>query len=217
MYTLTDDEILAFVRKSLDELVDNGSLMYDEDMDNESLKTIVRSSIVEAVVSVHSQAPAERLQGKIAETDEYSKTIISDMLQVSMKTDVIRVLSVRVDDSPFVATAIFEEDSPEGRMQQNPYTKGTYDKPVVILKRGTGSGYRPVLCYYSLKDIPDPEKETVPSIEYIPLPAKNAASYEVSEDLRFAVLNTIVGLVLTSYKEPDQAGIFYQRAAQTMK
>ena len=218
MYSLTIDEVLAFVRKSIDETIENGSSMLSTDIDAESLDEIVKDSIPEAIVLTHSAAPVSRLSGKVAEA-ESSLAVTSNgdgSVKLVMKVDTLRIVSVHMSDSPFTVTSIFEEDTPQGRMQKNPYTKGTWDNPTVILNKVSKSGARkPELTYYSLKD--REEADVKPEVEYIPYPEDGSESYEVSDDLRFAVLNMAVSLVMTAFMETDVATVFSERAQQYMK
>ena len=71
MVTLSPSTAIELVRKNLDELDPNGSVMYedengsaDEYGDNASLDDIIRRNLPEAINAVHLTAPVAMLEGK---------------------------------------------------------------------------------------------------------------------------------------------------------
>lgn len=213
MYRLTETEVLEFVRRSIDELEDNGSSMLGVSDDKEAMDTIIAGCVVEAIIYTHSGALPSRLEGVIAETDDYGKTMTDGVVEIKMNTDTLRIVSVRSSDSPFVVSTVVAEDSPVGRMQQNKYTRGTYDNPALILASGSDQ-MRPTIRYYSAKDSSGAVPEM--KIEYIPYPVKGS-EYQISTDLRLAVLNYAVSLTLAAYGEFDKSGAFAEKAETYMK
>lgn len=215
MYRLTETEVLEFVRRSIDELEDNGSSMLGVSDDKEAMDTIIAGCIVEAIIYTHSGALPSRLEGTILADggDDYSYDMKDGMLEIKINVNTLRIVSVRSSDSPFVVSTVSAEDSPVGRMQQNRYTRGTYDSPVLILASGSDQ-IQPTIRYYSAKDSSGelPKLE----IEYIPYPEKGP-EYEISTDLRLAVLNYAVSLTLAAYGEFDKSGAFAEKANLYMK
>lgn len=211
MYSLPVTEVIAFVRKSIDELEENASSAYSLETDDLAIDSITKQSIVEAITLTHSASNSSRLDGKTAKlTTDYTVDVVDGVATIKMNTEILRIVSVRCSDSPVVVTSVLEEDSAEARMQNNPHIRGRNDNPILVLVRGESSSNKPTLKYYSTLE-PTGEATTF-SIEYIPKPIDGSDTYLICEDLKFAVLNMVVSLVMSSFKETEVAGIFQQRA-----
>ncbi len=216
MYSLTIEEILSYVRTSMDEIELNASSALGVQSDDLAIETLTKESIVEAIFNTHMIASPSLLYGKMANDSDYKKTVLDGVCTIEMNVDVLRITSFHSMDSDVVLTAIIEEDSPEGRMQNNPYVRGIYDSPVLVVTRKS-TGYKPVLKYFSLKDKSVLPENVKLEISYIPMPEKGRNSYEISPDLRFAVLNMVVSIVLMALREEQLSGIFKSRAEAYLK
>lgn len=213
MRALSYDSAREFVRKNLDEqYLDIVEMYTTEDSDNEALDDIILRSMAEAVRDVHLAAPAAVLDGKQAAAGvDYE---VRPGGEVAMLTDVLRLVSFRAADSPIVVCGAVEEDSPEGRMQLSPHTRGTYDDPVLVLTRASAGSLRPVWRYYSLREGASPQEgDPVAELTYVPPPVYLSDTYEISSTLEYHVLNYLTGLVLQVLGETERAGVFFQRSA----
>ena len=216
---LSADTALEFVKKSIDEFtsIAEGSMMTSSD--SPALEKMVDEAMEEAVVRVHENADPRYLDG-VTETvtgtayTPVGGTAQSTILQVSLTTDVIRVLSIQNDSSPILVTEFIPEGSAEARKQENEHIRGTYDDPRVVQRRKSGAGgYKPEFIYYSISD-PGNKNFTV---EYIPYPDAADDEYSICPRLKSAVLNEVTAIVLEGLGEVERAQIHRARYAQYMQ
>lgn len=218
MYTLTLSEAQAFVRKSMDELADNESYMMAQDLDKEYIDRIISESIVEAITFVHLSAPAAMLQGR-----DISSNITTSLDGLAVRIDagstgILRFCGCKAVDSPIVVSTAVEADSPEGRMQENRFVRGTWDRPVLVHQRDGkahadpfGQEYR----YHSLREVLTGKIFDFFSI--IPVPVRGSASFEVSPLLLQPTLNKLTALVMTALGAEQTAAIFDNRTKEYLQ
>lgn len=212
MYSLTVKSAFAYVRRAIDELVSAESIGLLADPDALDLHKIVEGSIVEAVAKIHSQAPTLLMEGEVAVRDEdYSLEIEDGVATIAMLVPALRVISVKSDDSDVIVCDLLAENSPEGRMQLNAYTRGVHDDPRAVLQKKWNGDNMPVIKYYTT-NADDPEFE----VEYFPYPVLEEGEVKISPRLEYAVLNEIVAMVLDIYREGNQAQIFRAKALEYM-
>lgn len=209
MISLSLSEAFEFVRKSLDELDMSDNLaasLLEEDKD---LYALVKSTIVEVALDIHTQAPAHLVSGikdGLGFGDDkkdyfrFDKSEDKSVGELTTKQDIARLVSIHIP-SRKVVTEFFTEDSVEAHKQLNQYTKGTPDRPRVILAKG--SAHKPKFYYYSL-DTGDDSME----VEYIPYPKVESESIFVSYQLKYPLLYWLVAEILTIVNEPDKAQIW---------
>ena len=229
MVKILPSEAIELVRKNLEELDPNGSIMYDDENgsssaygDNMSMNDIIKRNLPEAINAVQNAAPVQLLEGKPFEsTDLNSVTLQEDgVLSIYLKssTNFLRLVAFRAADSEIVVTDILSEASPEGRKQLNPYIRGRYDRPRLVLQQGRHTG--PLLKYYSL----DPDGSefdyfiTHPSSaisrlvfvqeQFYPGPA---AGYDISRRLRQNIIDYLTAMVMETYSD-QRAQLFSQKA-----
>jgi len=204
-----------FVRTVLDELTSVDDTGMEADDDALDIRKIVENSIVEAVVKTHTAAPPYLLDGVKAQAGDYEATLIEGVkgaVQITMKQDTLRVVSVKADDSPVVVCSLVPEDSAEGRKQLNPHVRGVYDDPRVVLAKVWEEDYRPILRYYSSKD------DSLPgfTLEYIPYPVIEDSMILISHRMEHAVLNELAAMVLESFNENEKAGLYRSKSREHM-
>lgn len=217
MYSLTLDEAALLIRKNLDEQRLNDSDMTDtDDMDSENFENVLAKTAPEAINAVHTLAPVEILDGMVLSADELNKVAIdNDVLSFNTDEDFLRLIAFKAADSNVTIAEVYPEFSAEGRMQDNIYTRGTYDRPRLILKQGNekvaGSSFR----YYSLKDTFDDATKSVDRFEYLPRYRYSAdtKSYKVADRVVQNVLDYLTGMLLTIYGSENSAAYFFNRAA----
>ena len=162
MKTILPSDAVELVRKNLEELDPNGSVMYDDEAgssdaygDNRSLDDIIKRSLPEAINAVHKAAPVRLLEGEAhVFSGQEDVTIASDgvmTIRLGQDTELLRLVDLQAADSPIVVTDLLAEASPEGRKQLNPYIRGRADRPRVVIRQGSHD--EPVLLYYSLSAI----------------------------------------------------------------
>lgn len=224
MKTFTLTEAKTLVRKNLDELDPNGSIMYSADGDNQSVDDIILHNLPEAINVIHLAAPAVHLDG-IAYTFGAGDavTVSTDGIlsfKLSTEEDFLRLVGFKAADSAIVVTDTLDEASPEGRKQLNKFIRGTYDRPRLVQIQGTYPA--PEFKYYTIaKPTPYTRAED-------PVDAKNAISffhyvkrlsydadatgYDYSARLKQNIADYLTYLVLETYSD-QRAQAFYQKAS----
>ena len=215
MYQLTIQESIAAVRKNLDEIGLNESVMYDtQNTDNESLDDIIARNIPEAINRVHLAAPVAMLEGEDFSGGYNSLAIRDGVLSFSLTADYLRLVAFKAADSAIVITDEIPESSPEARKQLNPFIRGRYDRPRLVRQQGSHSS--PAFSYYSLKSNAY-NNNPIRAIERFSFVREqfynpDAESYKVSKSLRQNALDTLTALVLAIYGYNDKANYFSEKA-----
>ncbi len=205
-------DAVTAVRKNLDEAGVNESAMF-ADGDNASLDDVIAKTLPEAINIVHQAAPAEILDGQImSATDILSATIVDGVLSFDIQKDFLRLVTFRAEDSPVPLALAVPEHSPVGRMQQNPYTRGVYDAPVLVLCQGKKSDGTTSFRYYTLSKEYDKPGEAISRFEYLPRYAYSSGvtSYNVAENVADNIIYQLTGMVLAIFGETDKAEYFFK-------
>lgn len=201
MKTYSIDQIVSLVRTKLDEIGMNESEMQGLDSDNVNLDEVIKSCISEAYKMVSLLADVSMIEGKDA--SNLSISVGTDLVgRVSVPSDFIRLVGIRL--SSWVsskASAVFE-DSPEYRMQSNKWVCGTAKRPVVALVNGKGGR---VLELYKAASVND----TLKSFTYVASIPADASSVGISEQLAGAFIYFVAGLTLVTFRE-DVADNFFK-------
>ena len=158
MIALLTSDAVALVRKNMDELDPNSSMLYDTENgsaqeygDNQSLDDIVARNLPEAINAVNLAAPVQLLEGKEHSFAAGSVAISNDgvmSVDLGAGSTFLRLVAFQAADSAIVVTDTLAEASAEGRKQLNTYVRGRADRPRLVISQGKHSG--PVLKYYSL-------------------------------------------------------------------
>ena len=218
MTTLTPSDAVSLVRKNLDELDPNGSVMYDPDNaygDNASLDDTIKRMLPEAVNAVHLAAPVQLLEGKsatIAAPSVSDDGVLSFSLGSGSKY--LRLVAFRAADSAVVVTDTIPEASPEGRKQLNKYVRGRYDRPRLVLLQGRHT--EPAFKYYTISDLEtySASPETAIALcTYVEeqFYASDATGYDISRRLRQNIIDYLTARVMETFSDP-RAQSWYQKA-----
>lgn len=216
MVSITPAEAVAAVRKNLDEQEINASAMFvsgDPDTtDNDSLDSIIKKTLPEAINAVHRNADSVLLDG-VAWTPA-GVTITDNTLLFTISTPVIlRIVAFQAADSPVILGDSVPEFSAEGRKQLNQYVRGTYDDPVLVKIHGKQQyRYYSILASTATTYASNPggailRCEYIPELSY----AVATTSYSVATLLREAALLHLTGMVLSIYGETDKANYFFEK------
>ena len=211
---------IEFVRARMDELSYNNDDMIVPADDDRNFDTTVEKLLPEAAEFVYRAAPANLLEPEI-EIDFPSVGYSSDRIESStllengairlvipLNSGFLRLVSFKSTDSDVFLTGAVPFDSPEARMQANPYARGTYDRPVIVERKTRGYIE---YTYYTVRN-----KKEVPgfSIYMIDKPSYGDDNGIFCPDfLSPAVLNRLTGMVLETYGSAQQAQAFYQKSA----
>lgn len=218
---ITLSQAIEFVRARMDELsFDNDDMISPAD-DDRNFDTTVEKLLPEAAEFIVRAAPANLLEpekaivvgsaGSAADGIE-SSSLEEDgsiRVSVSLASGFLRVVAFKCADSDIYVTGAVPFDSPDARMQVNPYVRGTYDDPVLVARKEPG---RVVLTYYSVKD----RNAAAPGFVLYKI---DKPSYDGNDSifcpdfLGPAVLNRLTGMVLDTYKDTQHAQTFYQKSA----
>lgn len=217
MKQLSIAEAIAAVRKNLDEIGLNESIMYtEESTDNDSLDGVIARSLPEAINLINKTAPVTLLEGVDYSGGPFNSAIIENgSLVLSFTADYLRLVAFQTKDSPIVVTDVLDEASPEGRKQLNPYIRGTYDRPRLVGEQGARGTY--VFRYYSLKDTAPYENNPMRAIKRFSFVKEQfyeegAEGYPIPEDLRQNIIDELTALVLAVYGENEKANYFAEKA-----
>lgn len=218
MTSLTLSDIRAFVRAAIDELQVNESSYVPSDggkdySDDQDMNTIIDSKIVEAVTYVHKNAPlsllldAKKVENSDIKLDSEGTTAV---IKIS---NMLRFVMLKAADAQKAVFDIVGVDDPIATMQGDKYTRGTYQRPVVVLST---DGTNKLLTYYSFKEKETSTTDLFEGIYYIPNPEINDTTdkknkeVSICKDVKLAILNHIVGLVLLVYKDKHADSFFNQ-------
>jgi len=229
MINLSVADAQALVRKNLDELDPNGSIMYDDQNgsadaygDNRSLDSLIARDLPEAINAVHKAAPVHLLEGValVAETHIASSPAAAvsqdGVLSFTLKDDTkyLRLVVFQAADSGIVVTDAIPEASPEGRKQLNRHIRGRKDRPRLVILQGRHTG--PSFRYYS---IGTPSTYTsnpasaisqmafVQEVEY----ASDTTTYAISRRLRQNIVDQLTAMVIETYGD-QRSQAYYQKA-----
>lgn len=208
--TLSLSDATALVRKNLDEVDPNGSVMYtDDDSDNSSLDDIIAKNLPEAINAVNLTAPATLVEGKVLESEFKERSVKDGVLSFSLpeNTKFLRFVAFKASDSDFIVTDILGEGTAEGRKQLNKWLRGQYDCPrLVLLNKGKQVSFK----YYSTAS----ENASIDYFEYVEelVYDKTATGYEIASRLRQNIIDCLTAMVMEVYSD-QRAQYFLQKAS----
>lgn len=205
---------IAFVRSRMDEIAFNPGDMIDASLDDRNLETTVEKLLPESAEAIILSAPAGMLEPEytysVGVQDSLPAVFDSAVLSsgalrmVVNDASFLRLVSFKASDSVIYVTEPVPYDSPEARMQQNPYVRGTKDEPTIV--RRDLSNDKIELIYYTASSrafefsyIGKPELSGSPATMFCPI------------QLETAVLNYLTGKVLETYGD-QRSQSFYQKA-----
>lgn len=237
MYPLTVDEAEKYVRKNLDELNENESVMADlDDVDSNEFRTIVARTLPESINYVHGNAPAYLLDGEILTPVELGGAkVVDGAITVKVCKDVLRLVAFQAASGNLigpVVTQVYPETSSVGRAQKSPYTRGDFDNPRLIVSQGqhwyepqtpSGRSFDILEEEEIMLELPKSEfkyysalgtSDKIVRFEYLPRYkySDSTKTYKVAEQLVEEVINRLTGEVLVIYGRTDLASIFLTRA-----
>ncbi len=231
-------EAVDVVRRNIDEASADAAAMFWETTDTTALNSTIKGMLAQAINDVCAIAPAYMMQGitKDHEDITYSDdTPTADgVVEFAIDGRVARIVALKAYLSDIVLTGSVDESSPEGRMQLNKYTRGTYDDPCLVRMQvsnrrddpgasvKTFSTYR----YYTLKENGIYDDGYIEYLSYYPIAEQSddcaiwdssKESFQVPDLLKETILKHITGLVLTIYGETDKARFYLQNISNTQE
>lgn len=233
MYQFPISKAQEAVRKNLDELDPNGSVMYDDESgeDNLSLDNLIARFLPEAINEVNKVAPVTLLEGTEVKSNTsvaYDSPSEEDnhvvKITINAALNYLRLVAFKAEDSNIVITDAIEEASPEGRKQHNKYIRGTYDRPRLVIQQASKDG-SPIFKYYSYKNsTPNPASTNVTTLSiiqevrfedtsagYIAPSGNNSGTYDSCLMLRQNYIDYITARVMETFGDA-RAQAYYTRA-----
>lgn len=202
MKTFTTQDIIGLVRTKYDEIGLNESGLVGG-TDDSDIDTVIRSCIGAAYRFVATGADLSMLEGK--SFTGAVLTIDSNLVgHTTLPDDFLRGITFRLSSWQSSASDIITEDSPEYRMQSDPWACGTYQHPVVALVH-TASGRK--LEFYKAKSASD----TLKSFIYMPTWNESSYTVDVPDLTAEAFIYYVAGLTATTFRE-DVANDFFKIA-----
>lgn len=217
---LSVSSAIEFVRASIDELAQNSSDMLASDLDDRNLDLTVEKLLPAAVEFIHLHAPAELMEGLLLNASMLTSfvTVENRVIDINFASSetykILRLTAFKAGDSDVVLSTAYYEDSPQARMQSDPYTQGQPDEPVIVLMADSAL-YKPHYRYYTTN-----QSSANFMMRYFPAAEQIESlggDYFVSSKLYRSVLNYLVSLVLLAYKEANLAEIYKQKALEYFK
>lgn len=195
-------QVMRDVRVCLDQNMESGQLLGTGDVDTLALDEIVRSKILEAVVRVHSSAPANLLE----EGHNFGDAIFRGDMEsgrILLPDDFMRLIVFEMSDwERPVFTAIGVTDREYALQRQRiKALRGTAQKPVVaIVNRPEGK----VLEFYSCKS----NEAYVRRGQYLPYPEVDKDDgIDICERCYTGVVYAAASLVLITLGETEKASV----------
>lgn len=223
MYSLSTREVIGLVKANFDELEQNSSDMAElEDVDDAMFgETIVRI-LPDAINTVHASAPVQLLDGmELGDSGVDGATIEDGVLtiKVGRPHPFLRLVAFKSAEerSPIVCETV-PEYSAAGRMQLNPYSRGTIESPRLVLSQGKAEDGSTVLKYYSLGEEFEVAGDAIDRFEYIERyeygeRASADSFYDVAESVVANVIDQVTGMLLAIYGASEKASYFLGRAS----
>ena len=197
------------VRICIDENMQSDALIESGDIDTLGLDEIIKSKILEAIQSVHRDAPNYLLEGGHNFGDAvYWRELESGW--VLLPKDFLRLVVFEMDDWEQAVYQAISTDDPEYEKQHSRFKgiRGTAQRPVCAI------GIRPegrVLEFYSCKSTDAKVSRAI----YIPYPKIDEdGGVDISERCYNAVIYTAAGLTLLTCGETEK-GNSVSELAQT--
>lgn len=224
MEKLTVSDAITSVRRAIDEIqINDAGFDGLTDTDSSDLDDIIEGNLVQAVRHVHSQCAARHLYRQAMQLDVSSGCTVTgtghDIVEIRIPS-LLRLVNVRMKDSEYGVSDIFEANSPMAMMQNDRYVRGTYERPALVWCHSSGDDA--VIRYYSLSESAEGKQVTdvVDEVLYMPEPAIEGADADahvmIAGQLRNAVLNHLAGLTLLVYKD-GHADSFFNLAKNDMQ
>lgn len=219
LQSISVSEAISAVRKNLDEIDPNDSVMYsDEGTDNLSVSDIISRNLPEAINAVCMAAPVTLLEGTELSFEGSTSVEVSSegvvYFDLPQTSRFMRLVAFQASDSPIVVTDVIPEASPEGRKQKNRHIRGTYDRPRLVQVQGVHSG--PAFRYYSLKTASEYEEDPASAIRTFSYVEEQkfsprAEGYSYPRRLRQNIIDLLTASVMEIYND-QRAQVFIQKA-----
>lgn len=210
------------MRAAIDEMMGNDATFIASSEDEQNLTRIIVDKIGYALQDVIENAPIEKLDNSLfdtlSQTEEagFSIDATNNVAQLKLPADLLRIIVARL--SSWSQSPIPENDNSQVYlMQQDPYARGSWDRPVSIL---TNHGKDRYLEMYSAKTASDTlnfsfvRKPQMPTIDVTSAESMNT-TITVPSMLEEALIYQVAGLTMVAFKD-DSASMFFAIANKNL-
>lgn len=192
-------DAISFVRARMDEIAFEQGDMIPVAQDDRNLDNTIGQLLPEAVRVVVLAAPAHLLEPE----DIKTLTDVYGSVEIVFSDVFLRLVYAKASDSTVYLSSAVPFNSPQGRMQDNEYVKGTPDAPVLVqLPKRT---YETRFKYYSVGQ----EHGTL-EMAYIKTPVLTDGEVFCPGLLEDAVYNELTAMVLEVYND-QRSQLFHQK------
>lgn len=213
---MTVKEIVDRVRAAIDEMTQDGTDFSELARDEQDMTRIIVDKIPYALQYVIENAPLEKLDSDMQETfseEELEErfAIGDDMVaRVKLPDNLLRIVEARLS-----SWSLFPKPEPSTSqvylMQQDPYARGSYDRPVNII---THEGNKRVLEMYSVKGASDKlvflyiKKPSFSDLYDEEGKVKEDENVGVPTLLEASLVYQVAALTMTTYREDIADALF---------
>ena len=203
------EELVEAVRVTLDEnQVESEYLATGTD--NMELDEIIRAKLVYAVRSILEMCPVGLMEAEEMDlpADDGSGSIV-------LPEEFLRLVSFKLKSWNRAVTTVADEGSPTDLMQRNPFTRGTWMKPVCVFAHNS-EGQRTMEYFTAGKDADGKADHRIERALYVPLPTVQSGdegdTLGIPALLRSSIIYYCVGLVEITRGNPEAGDHFIKIA-----
>lgn len=209
------EELVEAVRVTLDEnQVESEYLATGTD--NMELDEIIRAKLVYAVRSILEMCPVGLMEAEEMDLPDVAQLPADDGSgSIVLPEDFLRLVSFKLKSWNRAVTTVADEGSPTDLMQRNPFTRGTWIKPVCVFSHNS-EGQRTMEYFTAGKDADGKADHRIERALYVPLPAVQSGddgdTLGIPALLRSSIIYYCAGLVEITRGNPEAGDHFIKIA-----
>lgn len=193
-------EIVQRVRAAIDELTAGDSQFSGVTSDEANLRTVIIDKIPYALTYIIENATEDKLDGSMLTLMKVGDSVTATdgkPVLVKLPDNVLRIVSARLS-SWSLSPAPVSERSQEYLMQQDPYARGSWDRPVTAIRHKGDGRY---LELYSAKDAQDQVEVSYIAKPVMPASVTDETAVAVPSRLEGAFVYQVAGLTMVAFRE----------------
>lgn len=140
--------LISSIRAKIDEVSTGSEILVDVSFgEGKNIDILIENILDESALEVLSIAPVHKLSLSVISTD--GTGIDNNSGEIKLNSDYLRFVSLKMGDFTRAITQLVPEGSPIEKRQNNPYYRGTVDRPIgVLVVRNDGNYVR----YYGVNN-----------------------------------------------------------------
>ena len=209
------EELVEAVRVTLDEnQVESEYLATGTD--NMELDEIIRAKLVYAVRSILEMCPVGLMEAEEMDLPDAAQLSADDGSgSIVLPEDFLRLVSFKLQSWNRAVATVADEGSPTDLMQRNPFTRGTWIKPVCVFSHNS-EGQRTMEYFTAGKDADGKADHRIERALYVPLPTVQSGdegdTIGLPSLLRSSIIYYCAGLVEITRGNPEAGDNFIKIA-----